>query len=246
MHRVLRQRYDSWKEIFWRKAVGLIAAAYFLLGLWDLFKSEFLPEEYQSLTIVKVTPHWSWRTWVIGMLLITVLVLLEGAHAAIQKRNNAIEQLTIASKTGIPPYHPKIVADRYGHQGTAYGLFIANDGYPAYQISIPDVFIGASTSRLTFSRTLARLIDKQGDQFFEAWIEDSDHTGRAGSALHEAMVNSNTDVVTVGIIYNDGEYKDGEFSWYRSNCAIARDSSAREGLTVSFLSQELIPKPSTN
>jgi hypothetical protein len=103
MRRLIRQRYDSWKEIFWRKAVGLIAAAYFLLGLWDLFKSEFLPEQYQSLTIVKVTPHLSWRTWVIGMLAISILVPLEGAHAAIQKRNNAIEQLTIASTNNDRP-----------------------------------------------------------------------------------------------------------------------------------------------
>ncbi len=159
------------------------------------------------------------------------------------ERDDAVAKLEV--KTGMPPYHPKIVADRYGRQGNAYGLFIANDGYPAYQISIPDVLIGTSISRLTFSRTLARLIDKQGDQFFEAWIEDSNNTGRAGGALHEAMVDTNTDALTVGIIYNEGEYKDGEFIWYRSNCAIARDASVAEGLTVTFLSQELIPKPST-
>ena len=90
MHRAIRQRYDSWEEIFWKKGVGVIAAAYSVFALWDFVKSELLPEHYQSLTIVKMTPHLSWRTWVIVVLLIGIAVLLEGAHAAIQKRNTAL------------------------------------------------------------------------------------------------------------------------------------------------------------
>jgi hypothetical protein len=159
------------------------------------------------------------------------------------ERDDALAKLE--GKTGMPPYHPKIVADRYGRQGLNCGLFIANDGYPAYEISIPDVAIGTSC-RLTFPRTLPRLIDKQGEQFFDAWIECSDSAGRDGSALHSEMVDTNTDALTVSIIYHDGEYnKDGEFNWYKSNFSIARDASVGNGLSVSFLSQKLIRKPST-
>ena len=159
------------------------------------------------------------------------------------ERDDALAELE--GKTDMPPYHPKIVADRYGRYALKWGLFIANDGYPAYEISIPDVAIGTSC-RLTFPRTLPRLIDKQGERLLEAWIECSDSAGRDGSALHSEMVDTNTDALTVGIIYHDGEYnKEGEFNWYKSTLSIARDASVGNRLAVIFLSQKMIPKPST-
>ena len=45
-------------------------------------KSELLPEKYQSWTVIKLTPHLSWKTWLISLLVIVIVVLLEGAHAA--------------------------------------------------------------------------------------------------------------------------------------------------------------------
>jgi hypothetical protein len=97
-HFVIKPRLESWNEIFWKKAVGIAAFLWFLLGLWDLTKSELLPDEYQSWTVVKHTPHMSWRTWVIGILVILIVVLLEGANTAIRKRNAAIENLAEASQ----------------------------------------------------------------------------------------------------------------------------------------------------
>jgi hypothetical protein len=45
------------------------------------------------------------------------------------ERDDAIAKLE--GNTGIPPYPPKVVADRYGQQrnSVSFGLFIANDGY---------------------------------------------------------------------------------------------------------------------
>ena len=88
----MRQRLRSWKEIFWRKAAALIAGVWFLIGAWDLVKSEFLPETYQNITVIKMTPHMQWRTWVIVALAILTVELLEGAHSAMQKRNVLIDQ----------------------------------------------------------------------------------------------------------------------------------------------------------
>lgn len=95
MQRQISERLASWKEIFWGKAVGIAAAFWLILGAWDLFKSEFLPEQYQSWTVVKLTPHLSWRTWIILLLATLLLVSLEGAHAAMQKRDKANAELML-------------------------------------------------------------------------------------------------------------------------------------------------------
>lgn len=81
------KRISSWKEIIWGKAMKVGLALYSFVGFFDLMKSEFLPEKYQSWTIVKLIPLWSWKTWLILLLLLLVGILLEGAHAAIDKRD---------------------------------------------------------------------------------------------------------------------------------------------------------------
>lgn len=75
--------------MFWGKAPLIGTTLWAVLGAWDLFKSEILPEKYQSWTLVANTPHLSWSTWIIVLLAILLAVLLEGAHAAIQKRDDA-------------------------------------------------------------------------------------------------------------------------------------------------------------
>jgi hypothetical protein len=89
----IEERFAFWREIFWRKAVGIIAAFWFAIGTWDLIKSELLPDAYQSLTVVKLIPHISWRSWVMGVLVILIVALLEGSHVAIKKRNERIAEL---------------------------------------------------------------------------------------------------------------------------------------------------------
>jgi hypothetical protein len=89
MRRQIIKRLRAWKEIFWGKAFLIGGTLWAILGAWDLFKSEILPEKYQSWTLVAKTPHLSLSTWVIVLLAILLAVLLEGAHAAIQKRDDA-------------------------------------------------------------------------------------------------------------------------------------------------------------
>src|ERR1700731_3858297 len=93
MWRPVRERFSSWGEIFWGKALLIGATLWAILGAWDLIKSELLPEKYQSWTLVAKTPHLSWRTWAIALLAILLCVLLEGAHAAIQKRDKVNAEL---------------------------------------------------------------------------------------------------------------------------------------------------------
>lgn len=154
-----------------------------------------------------------------------------------QERDRALAQLE--SSTGLPLYRPVVVPHEYGTQGsTSHGLFIANDGYAAYDVAIADAHFGQLGSRMTFARTLPRLIDKDGRKFFEAWLEHPERPGSDGGRLHGEMVKANVDAVSIGIVY-----KDNECHWYRSNCLIIRDSSERNGLRVMFVGQELIPNP---
>lgn len=97
MQRQITERLRSWKEIFWGKFFLIGAALWGILGAWDLFKSEILPEKYQSWTLVAITPHLPWSAWVIILLGLVLGVLLEGAHAAIQRRDQA--NLKLQSET---------------------------------------------------------------------------------------------------------------------------------------------------
>ncbi len=70
----------------------LLSAIWGAVGFLDLIKVEFLPEKFQSYTAVRAI-HWlSWRSWLFVMLILLIGVILEGGHAAIQKREGLIER----------------------------------------------------------------------------------------------------------------------------------------------------------
>lgn len=123
-------RLRSWKEIFWKKAFAILAVLWGLVGVWDLVKSEFLPDKYQSLTVVKMTPHMQWRTWLIGILILLVFVLLEGAHTAIQRRDAEISRLGRGPES-LSEHDPKVYLDPLNDEFTKTGMLpfeISNRG----------------------------------------------------------------------------------------------------------------------
>lgn len=67
----------------------LLSAIWGAIGLFDLVKAEFLPERIQQYTVIRLLHFISWRTWTIVFLVLLIGVLLEGGHAAIQRRNNS-------------------------------------------------------------------------------------------------------------------------------------------------------------
>jgi hypothetical protein len=144
MHRWFKERFCSWKEIFWRKAVAIVAALYALLGFWDLFKSELLPEKYQSLTVVKLTPHLSWHAWLISLLVIVIVILLEGAHAAIRKREKLIADLQPTSKQ-LAEEDPRVYLDPINSEFVSHGYIpfkVSNKGQrinPAQGITVQPI-----------------------------------------------------------------------------------------------------------
>ncbi len=116
-------RLRSWKEIFWGKTVAIVAALWGLIGVWDLIKSEFLPDNYQSLTVVKMTPHMQWRTWLMGILVLLIVVLLEGAHKAIHRRNVELSRLA-QGPDHLSEHDPKVYLDPLNDEFMKTGILL--------------------------------------------------------------------------------------------------------------------------
>jgi hypothetical protein len=128
---------------------------------------------------------------------------------------------------------PRIVPVRYGSlPDRRCGLIIANEGEPAYDISVAksQVLIGAA--RLKFMPGIARLTKEAGEALLEAWIELSPGKVSMGSDLFDQMRNDGVPAITLNVIY-----KDGESRWYKSVCKIERDVLAAGGITTRFVGQ---------
>lgn len=86
------------KEIFWRRVVVIVLAVYNGLQLIYNAVGWFLsPETQAKLQLVKVSQLMSWRTWLMGLLVIIIGILFEGSFRAKRKRESehkeAIEKL---------------------------------------------------------------------------------------------------------------------------------------------------------
>jgi uncharacterized membrane protein len=90
MYPFIKSRFSSWAEMFKAKLMWLLAGIWTLVGVFDLVKTEFLPERFQSYTALRGMLFFSWRTWIFVLLLILIGVILEGGHAAITKRDERI------------------------------------------------------------------------------------------------------------------------------------------------------------
>jgi hypothetical protein len=128
---------------------------------------------------------------------------------------------------------PRIVPVRYGMRSSdgRSGLFVANEGGSAYDITVPDT--GFGTSKLVFHYgNIARLVRSDGDYFCETVIQ-TPRTNLLGEGLIHEMAAQHVDAIELPI-----RYKDGENRYYTSNCAIERDTRADGGLAIRFLGQE--------
>jgi hypothetical protein len=90
MHSAIKKRLSSWAELFRGKVMWFVAAAWTLLGGFDLVKAELLPEKYASYTALHLFRYVSWRTWLIVFLFLLIGVVLEGGHKAIQAREEKL------------------------------------------------------------------------------------------------------------------------------------------------------------
>jgi hypothetical protein len=89
MYPLVKRRLSSWSEMAKGKFMWVLTSVWGLIGFVDLFKTELLPEKYQSYTVLRLLGYLSLRSWIIVTLVLLIGVLLEGGHAAIEKRDKS-------------------------------------------------------------------------------------------------------------------------------------------------------------
>jgi hypothetical protein len=232
------------RELLWRKSIVLIGLLILFTStgafLWDELVAPLLPPGSERPKLIDVFLWLPWYGWVITGLLLLILFVGEQAYKLIHSAEENLELAENASRTGIDPVtglpisRPVVMPDGYRHEHRrGHGLFVANDGYAGNTVSIPDVAIGQTMSRLSFTGTLTRLAPGE-KQFFEASIKHPERPERGGSDLRQAMVLAQIDQLKFGIVY-----RDTGILWYRSNCII-KLTHGEPGLSVEFVNQELI------
>ena len=135
----------------------------------------------------------------------------------------------------IPSVRPKIIPVKWDKPPDAFhGLFIRNDGAPAFDISVDEpVLIGQS--RLGFwNRIYPGLTKEQGELFIDCHIEliGVGH-GTTGGALRDLMVKADVESLPLTIRYRDLERT------YLTRCSIVREVWGN-GLRISSIQQELL------
>jgi hypothetical protein len=134
----------------------------------------------------------------------------------------------------LPEIRPRIVAVSYSRIAAvpALGFIVANDGEPAYEVSISDVQVG--TSVVVFEGVCPRM-DNRSSTEWRVLIKH-DHGGfSTGNSLRDEMRRQGVGEIAVPI-----RYKDGNGLWYVSHCRIELNASVINGITVRNDGQELI------
>jgi hypothetical protein len=153
MHPSLESRISAWAEMFKGKFMGLLSLVWGAIGFLDLVKAEFLPEKFQTYTVVRAISFLSWKTWLIVSLILLIGVLLEGGHAAIRKKNDELNRTAeeieniraetneILRKSGGPFLALHFLADDlFDEKVRDHYLFIRNMGNrTAFDIEINDL-----------------------------------------------------------------------------------------------------------
>jgi hypothetical protein len=152
-----------------------------------------------------------------------------------QKQLASENKTTQEVQTTLPTLRPRVVGVRYGLQASdnRSGLFLFNEGEPAYDVTVSDVRLGTST--LVFhNKTIARLVKEDGSVLCETWVEHESGGGLIGNGLFYEMRSQRVDAIEVPI-----RYKDGDNHFYITRCQIERDVSASGGLVVRYIDQKL-------
>jgi hypothetical protein len=140
-----------------------------------------------------------------------------------------------------PTSRPHIVATRWGQVTTKtavdpsgelmseWGLGIANDGDPAYEVGVyGNSGVKFGDFRLHLSNRIARFTRQDSEAYIPAWIDSKKFGGALGSGLFEIMRQHDIDAVHIPV-----HYKDGRNLWYKTVCTVERDVvHTRKGLIV--------------
>lgn len=145
--------------------------------------------------------------------------LKELLTACDRARKITIEHSKIAKdvhKGKLPANPPKIRPvsyDRQNGENSKVGLSIANDGEPAYDISIPDIQLGEF--RIQVTPHFTRLSKEDGTKFCEASMEKLNGTIYPGEMLLQAMHLQKISSLPFQI-----RFRDSDGNWYMTTCSL--------------------------
>ena len=96
---------------------------------------------------------------------------------------------------------PCVVPVRSGRDKSEgrYGLFIANEGESAYDISVLKKRVPIGSAQLVLQHGVSRLTKESGEVLIQAWIEVPSRVNMTGDALFNEMVRYRISAVTVQI-----------------------------------------------
>jgi len=157
-------RYEVFRLFIWRRWKALILALYGFISIYDIFLSQLVPQSWteglQRVIDIVMDPGIPWYWWVIGLLLVLMLLLFEGAYTEIRKRHQEL-----ALVQGEPPELEEL--GRLRTEGTRmrndWARLSDQDELPDFQQIYEDwnermltTVAGLSPGRATWLRTLDR------------------------------------------------------------------------------------------
>lgn len=91
----VKRRAAVWKAVVWRRLVIFLAVAWTVFSNLATVRDNFLPAKIRdALQVLKVVPKVPWWGWAIGVLVILLFTVLEGAYKEIKGRDAVIERST--------------------------------------------------------------------------------------------------------------------------------------------------------
>ena len=140
--------------------------------------------------------------------------------------------------TELPALRPKIIPVRCGRTpDNRFGLFVRNDGEPAFDISVEEP-VAIGTAKLKFwDRIYPGLTKEDGELFIESNIELANGLSLTGSALRDQIFKADLSAVTLKI-----KYRDLAQGWLTVFDVVF--DFWGDGLRISAVRQERAPSPS--
>lgn len=214
------------------------AIAFCLFGVGDYFWVRSLNQPVPWIASY-IASHAAWTlVFVLGVLLVLTFVT-RPKKAELQRTVTAQKETTTGETSNqplaLPESRPRIVAVSYSRIASipVLGLVTANDGEPAYKVSIPPVKVGSSI--VTFGAGTCPRIGARTSTEWRVLIKQETGGMSTGNDLRNEMQRQSVAEIHVPV-----GYEDGDGLRYISHCWIELDSSQRGGLTVRTDRQELV------
>lgn len=144
--------------------------------------------------------------------------------------------LAMPATDALPAQRPIVIPTGYGRSADGYaGLFVKNEGEPAFDVSIPGI-IPIGHSKMSSWNALPHFDKADGEKLFDVQIEMGNGVGTFGTGLRDELIRANREAVEVPI-----RYKDFNNQWYLTICSLERHFQL--GIYARFVRQELAPPP---